>query len=220
MLIHLMPYISGPMLDHPATLIDLSCEQFSLRLDSDQISSRRPYPNKNFVVACRRHGLRQRALFGFFIETPEFVPEFTMVYRWAIKNGPVGIHRVHYVVLDRDFDAVSEKMSLWGNFEKVNPQWSSRWPANVCQGSPMESQPRFQIFPDRQRWGEIKDKHDARGFIIERSETFYMPTLSRERLIGAVGLNDRMPTTDTAFHAGAGIAQIQNNVSTHTVLHA
>lgn len=201
MLIHLMPQIFSDRTNEPCSLVDLTCRELGLNLKGGKdLVGRRPYPNKNFLVACRNVG--RKAMDGFLVETQNFAQEFTVVTRWAVAASHIATHRVRYIVTDGDFDTVTEDMPLWGNLHPSRGGFKSRYPIDCTYGSPVESQPRMEVLNRIKRVGEFTDTLDEDGFLIERSEVFRLPTLERERLIVSV-LDDRMPSIESAFQSQA-----------------
>lgn len=199
MLIHLKPSIYDGNPIGPCSLVDLTCHEFGLKLvGGKDLIARRPYPNKNWLVACRKVG--RKALNGLFIETQVFVREFNVVTRWAVAASHIATHRVRYILADDGFDTSTVEMTLWGEFPPSFGGYKSRHPIGVNYGSPMESEPRMDVFNDRKRVGDIADKIDQYGFLIERSEVFRMPTLERERFSISL-FSDRMPAIESAFQS-------------------
>ncbi|HIE1164250.1 TPA: DUF6012 family protein [Pseudomonas aeruginosa] len=196
MLIHLKPTIYACAV--PCTLVDLTCSEFGLSLTGGkELAARRPFPNKDYLVACQKIG--RKAINGFYVETPEFVREFNLVTRWAVAASHLVTHKVKYIITDDEFDTASEEMTLW----ELPSSWGdfkSRYPIGRSYGSPMESQPRMDLFGERERVGEIKDTLNGHGALIERSEVFYLPTIERDRLRFSL-FRDRMPAIESAFRA-------------------
>jgi hypothetical protein len=71
MLLHIIPRLYASKENEPkCALIDLYCPELNLRLrDGIELVARRPYPNKNYLVACRKMG--HKAMEGLLIETQE-----------------------------------------------------------------------------------------------------------------------------------------------------
>jgi hypothetical protein len=198
MLIHITPRFvtceqSGPNIE----LVDLRIDELGLFLrGGKEITTRRPYPNKHFNVACRNIG--RKAVDGILIETDKPLAELTLEMRWAAQADSLMKHRVRYVVIDRDFDAVSDNMLLWTS----DGTWPSRWPEVHKGAIPMNVQPHMKASPSANRAGMVEDRLVA-GRIVERSETFPVPTLERERLLSPdyafAWPGARPPSIDTAF---------------------
>jgi hypothetical protein len=197
MLIHISPrYYTCKRSFGLVQLIDVRIEELGVHLrDGIDIVARKPYPNKYFLVACRKSG--RRAVDGLLVDTEQHVPSYTVVTRWAVAAEVIVTHRVKHVVLDDEFDTVTDKMSLW--FAWQGRQWASRWPGGHQGGSPMECQPRMQLTPSPARQGAVIDAV-VDDIIMERAEVFPVPTVERDRVTGGRPY-DRLPLRDLAFRA-------------------
>lgn len=199
MLLHIVPrlYTTEPHCD----LIDFHCPALGLKLRNGiELVARRPYPNKRYMVACRKIG--QKAVNGFMVETTERLREFTAITRWAVGGERVVNHQVQYFVLDDEFDAVSEDMGLWFATCEGLGSWSDRWPEVAKNWTPAAAQPRMELV-SKQRDGHYADRHDEFGQIVERAEVFQMRTIERERIEqrASLILSERIPAVSTAFRA-------------------
>ncbi|RMR16843.1 hypothetical protein ALP90_200106 [Pseudomonas amygdali pv. ulmi] len=197
MLIHLIPNILADRSNVPCSLVDVTSPELGLNLiGGKELTARRPYPNKNYLVACRKIG--QKAVNGFLVETQVPLREFTVVTRWAVAARHIAKHSVRYIITDEEFDTVTEEMMLWSATHPSQGEYKSRYPIGFTYGSPLESQPRMEAFKRIKRVGEFTDELDKHGAVIERSELFRLPTVERDRLsISFFG--DRMPAIESAF---------------------
>jgi hypothetical protein len=197
MLIHLIPNILADRSHVPCSLVDVTSPELGLNLiGGKELTARRPYPNKHYLVACRKVG--QKAVNGFLVETQGPVREFTVVTRWAVAASHIATHSVRYILADEEFDTVTEEMMLWSATHPSQGEYKSRYPVGVTYGSPLESQPRMEVFKRIERVGEFTDQLDMHGAVIERSEVFRLPTIERDRLSTSV-FGDRMPAIENAF---------------------
>lgn len=200
MLIHITPKLFANRQHMPEIeLVDLSIPELGLVLTGGkELVSKRPYPNKNYVVARRKMG--QRSVVGICIDTVSHVNSFTSVARWAINAEVMVTHRTHYVVLDEEFDTVSDDMTSWGAFSASLGGYRSRCPAWV-NNSPMVLEPLMSVLADdgHRKGAHVNDVYGARGLITERHETFRLPTVERGRL--EVSCSDwfRKPNLEMAF---------------------
>lgn len=197
MLIHATPRFytceqSGPNVE----LVDLRIDELGVFLQGGKdLTTRRPYPNKRYVVACRKVG--QKAIDGILFETGAQIPAYTVVTRWAIHAEFIATHRVHYVVLDNDFESVTDNMVLWHAMSEGLGGWRSRWPEAHKDSVPASSQPRMQLSQEPQRSGPVEVRVTSPGS-YERVETFPLPTVERERLLSR-RINDRIPSIESAY---------------------
>lgn len=200
MLLHIVPRLYASRANEPqCDLIDFHCPALGLKLRNGvELTAGRPYPNKNYLVACRKVG--QKAMNGFLIETTERVREFTTLTRWAVGGDRVVNHQVQYFVLDDELDAITECMVLWHGMSPSLGGFARRWPSIAEDWTPAAAQPRMELV-SRERSGHYADRVDHAGRIIERSEVFQLPTVERERVLfqSKTSLYERNPTADMAF---------------------
>lgn len=178
MLIHISPRLLVPAgFSLPCELIDIRIKEFDLQLTGGRDAvARQPFPNKRYYVACRKKG--RRAINGLLIEVPGHVPVFTVITRWSIGAEVVLRHQVRYVVLDEQFEAVTDYKLLW--CERFLPILRE-------QKEPVLVLPFMELM---------------RGNIvpIERREVFRLMTLKAEQLQpGYTCVNERLPSRDMAF---------------------
>ncbi len=201
MLIHLTPKLNArrlPGLVNAIHLVDIECEELDLQLKGGRdIVARRPYPNKSWLVACRKRG--RKAINGILVETESPVQQFTTVTRWAVAAEVIVTHRVRYVVLDQELDATSSYVLLWGD----------RLPQDYpVKGSPLQVEPCMELVPGIERVGDVTDtlsNHSCPlgpGAILERSEVFHLPTIEDQRLKSddpSYPFSSRLPERSEAF---------------------
>jgi hypothetical protein len=202
MLIHVTPRINlqyAPKDALPCTLYDVVIPELGLRLDGKQnLVARKPYPNKNYLVACRKVG--RFAVSGILVEAQVRLPKFTVVTRWRTAYG-LHTHEVAYEVLDGEFDAVSDNMLLWGGWQRDGSTWSNRYPESARAWSPVQAEPRMILAGRDERVLEVIERRDMYGVVFDRNETFPIPSLERERLLSQFPSSLRLPTIGDAFFA-------------------
>jgi len=194
-LIHLTPQFIVSQGVKGLDLVDVACAELDLALQNGvELTVRRPWPNKDYRVVCRKQG--QKAILGFLIECESIPDTFTVVTRWSLHHDRILTHTVRYTLSDRDHDFVSDLMSLWSSTgDNVYP---SRWPDIPEYGFPAETQPRMHLDPDEERKGIYRDLRDKDGRMRGREETVYVPTLERGRLKHYFRA-DRLPDLASAF---------------------
>lgn len=198
MLIHITPRLFLPC-GNFAQLIDLTVDELGLVLgEGKDLATRRPYPNKKYLVGCRKIG--RKAVAGCLIETEQPVRSYTTITRWALNAEDILTHRVHHIVLDDEFDAVTDNMLLWHG----TSNWSSRWPECAAGLIPANAQPRMDAEPNMRRQGDFEDVISHNGLIVYRDETFRVPTIERGRLDGdeCTGMY-QLPSIAAAFRSPA-----------------
>ncbi|MDS9914910.1 DUF6012 family protein [Pseudomonas aeruginosa] len=190
MLIHVTPKIYAGRNNRSVdvSLVDLKIPEFGLSLrGGEHLVGRKPYPNKFYTVACRKQG--REAVEGLFFEVGGRVKDFTVITRWALQAEMVVQHVVKYHVLDEDFDTVTDSMVLW----------HGRWPESAKDCTPASHQPRMDVFSDNGRKGDFRDTVNSSGIVLERHETFRIPTIEKERLERQNSLSNRLPHFDSAI---------------------
>jgi hypothetical protein len=219
MLIHITPTLLRPaasasfLMSKPSdlscALVDVTLPELGLTLKAGrELAARTPYENKRWLVACRRQG--QKAMVGLFIETGEHLDAFTVVTRWAVEGDTLLTHRVRHVILDREHDAVTDRMGFWNALSPRYGGFSNRWPANLMKViNRAVVEPRMDVLAadSHSHLNEIFEVHDVlspAGLVRERSETIRTPTVERARLLWPRSLyGDRMPSIEAAFVVGA-----------------
>ncbi|WP_313025456.1 DUF6012 family protein [Pseudomonas lopnurensis] len=200
MLIHLVPrFLTCELSGYNCEVVDIRIAELGLHLrGGNDLTTRRPYPNKMYQVACRKIG--RRAIEGILIETAHPVSEFTAVIRWAVRATHVLTHRIIYKVQDEDHDATSEAMVLWGNYTDLNPAWVACRVQQSEDFSPAAGQPCMDArpFSVTSRKGHIEDRMHG-DMVGERIETFHLPTLDRDRILNHPYWSNRIPPLDHAF---------------------
>lgn len=189
--LHLRPRLfnSGFTVD----LLDIVIQPFGLELEGGtDLMLGRPYPNKNYLVACRKKG--RKAIDGIRLNVRGTVESFDYAVRWLVEDTVV-THHVRCSLLDRDFKAATESVVLWRPFDT----WSSRIPENFGTNAAIYVEPVMQLRDKtgrRPRTTDILDEET--GWIIERHQSFAMPTVEPERLLNnPCGL--RVPPPEDAY---------------------
>ena len=200
MLLHIRPRLVSHFYRQIA-VVDLRIGELGLHLVGGiDLITRHPYPNHAYFVACRRER-RNRSIDGIFIETAGRVEEFHCITRWAIEAESVIEHRVHCRLLDQDFDAASDDMTLWYGYPPEYGGWPDRRPAWCLEEKvvPCRSEPVMHVLPeDRRKIRETDDEEDKSGWIIRRRQNYAMPTIERERIL-APSSDSRRPGLASAF---------------------
>lgn len=198
MLIHILPRLLEPSFGVDAEIVDVSIPECGLVLiGGKDITARRPYPNKRYLVACRKRG--QKAMAGILVDVEGFLQTYTVITRWLV-DGDVITHFVEHDVLDQDFDTVSDDMMLW--YAHGDSQWGLRWPECYTE-APVVRQPRMDVVPaSMQRPEEVRDVVGEAHRLLLRIEPFKLHTIERERLLNERDRqNFRIPDLKDAFKA-------------------
>lgn len=178
-MIHIVPKFFAPYFLEPE-LVDIEIPELGLTLlGGEDVTTRKPYPNKRYFVACRKKG--RKAVNGILIESPIFLKEYTVTSRWSWEDNEVqASHVVKHVVLDSDFDMTSDDMLMWYGTSK----WEARWPEWAKDLAPANVSPCMEIALCSKKGGEYEDEyHSITGHIMKRTEIFKLPTIERERFL-------------------------------------
>lgn len=200
MLIHITPKLYGIVAGVEADLMDVSIPELALQLRGGaELVARRPYVNKNYLVACRRVG--QKAMAGLLVESSRSPRSFNVVTRWRM-NDAIATHHVEYHVIDADYACVSDSMMLWYQSAISGDVFSNRWPTHYYRDScPVHAQPRMDMFSNGRKSMQMIDSVAKTGLIQRREEVFHMPTLEPKRLEGELARSGRIPPLEHAFLA-------------------
>lgn len=203
MLIHISPqFLTCEASGNNCEIVDLTIPELDLALKGGvDIVSRRPFPNKRYVVASRKVG--RRAMRGLLIEAPNHIRSFTAHARWAVDAEVIVHHKVKYLIEDTDFDAVSDYMVLWYKYQQEGVDYAARFIDPKPGSTPANTQPRFDLRPTASRMGDIQDRIEN-GIIVERVETFRLPTIESQRILSPFGGRHRIPSLESAFHSAPG----------------
>jgi hypothetical protein len=202
MLIHIVPKLFEPPYAIHSEIIEVSIPECGLHLiGGKDITARRPYPNKRYLVACRKIG--QKAMVGALIDVAGSIQNYTVITRWRV-NGLVVTHFVEHEVLDHEYDAVSDLMVLW--YGQYGTNWQNRWPTCYTEEAPIARQPAMDVFSANMngltRPEEVRDVIDEELRVIRRVEPFKLHTIERERLLDTENRHgERIPDINHAFNA-------------------
>ncbi|WDJ74935.1 hypothetical protein JH298_21850 (plasmid) [Xanthomonas campestris pv. campestris] len=199
MLIHITPKFYHPhRRDIEVTLVDLTVHELGIKLVGDRdLVTRRPYPNKHYLVGCKRVGLK--AISGILLQTEHYVPSYTATVRWAVGADRVAVHVVRYEVLDADFDCTTDEMTTW--YAHAHNDWPSRWPVQETpHKAPCYAAPRMALKDDSRSTSEFPHVIDtwSDGWLVRREETFRLHTITFDRFLRG-GSAGRMPQLQDAF---------------------
>ena len=163
----------------------ITIPELNIMFTQDDLVTKRPWPNKFYVVASLKGS--RRALGGIILETAGPVHGLTCGYTW-LWNSKVVHHNVRFVVSDKKHDAVSDNLVLW-------PHCPAGW-NEACES------PRFDEKPYQREYRkeEIAYEFDEYGFILARDEILHLPTFESGKLFNDVMVHEmRIPTREAVF---------------------
>lgn len=194
MLIHIAPriFLTGKWpYPSPVSLERISIFPFGIVLKGgEDVTCRRPYPNKRYSVACRKTG--RKAINGILIRTAEPVSSYAVQTFWNISDAPLPIHQVTYNVTDNEFDAVTDSSCLWGRFESDSVCYEPRTISRLSQGAPVAIEPYLKV-------NAPQKPSAAHGEAEHRHHHFRQPTIEPGRLTASVFESERFHPPGDAF---------------------
>lgn len=202
MLIHITPKFLSCRFSGPAPQLEkIDIPAFGyIGLHGDQIDTRKPFPNKLYSVGCRKQGKKAVSGFIFDIDTP---PEhFEVICHWGVPNFGTITHKIDYFINDRELDAVSDAMLLWAMPAENGLMFENRFIDLYANTTPAQACPRMAFTNDKGKTGEFEDLVEA-GMILSRKETFIMPSIEKERLMGEVAESIRIPDVKNSIKVGS-----------------
>ena len=190
---HIRPRIYAPGVY--VKLVELRIDALGLHLKGNDLRTGRPYPNKNYDVGHLRIG--RKHVDGILLSLSDWPPDFEVQAHWAVAAEYVATHKVIYTLLDEDFGAASDDMTLWYARENLDPprEFQNRFPPWAKDIPPVRAEPRMEVFPEQ------PDEHDLldyKGQLVERTEVFALPTIEPERFLGRER-QIALPTLDMAI---------------------
>ena len=200
MLLHIIPTFYNRLNPSTTTLIELSIPELSFKLKTPlELATCTPYANKSILVGCHKEERGDGE--GFLIETTTRLQSFTLVSRWAIGARGVSTHIVHNDIIDNDFEAITQKMRLWGETILVSGTWPNRWP-KAYPYSPLAHTPRmsFQRGGDETNRLLLRDCTDSKGIIFLRSESFKLPTVEKNSVLCEMDGTRKVPKVSLVQH--------------------
>lgn len=186
MLIHIAPRCHSPRL-RDISLISVEIPELSIALhEGKELLARRPYPNKDYLVANAKSD--RAAKDGFFLEAYDQLAEFRVVTTWAVNADRTATSNHSFTILDPDCEATSSDPVVWlGMYEK----WDSRWPEQVPDTAPVNITPTLHL------------DHDDSPLISPTH--FVLPGLAREHVVDCAGAmlpGNRHPDPQHSFRQG------------------
>lgn len=203
MLIHLVPKMFFKY-SNRISIESLEIPKLNLFLSSNDLVARKPFPNKQYYVACRRQG--KKAIKGILIETNTHLDEFQVITKWAIEGENTVEHVVNYKIIDKDFTMMSDDFILmYASDSDVLGHFSSRWNTENEDFSPASGQPYMEfvdsIKKGEQFEGRVVDTLVFLNKIAKREEFISLPTIEVERFIQRGNRDERFPSIDDKFIA-------------------
>ncbi|BDA57572.1 MULTISPECIES: DUF6012 family protein [Enterobacterales] len=189
MYLHLVPTLYH-IISNKCQLESVTIPELEFEIKGDALSCGRPYPNKRLNVGMLKN---RKAMVGLLLEYDKQISQFTTEYKWAIENIGVVQHNIKTIVLDSEFDLISQCIGLNIGLD----EWKPRLHPSYQKVAPVKIQPMMESY----RTGEAVNKlqHDvwANNALLFRTETLLLHTLESERLSKYSFFIDRLPQLDS-----------------------
>lgn len=198
MIIHISPRIYDKLFHSATQLVDIVIPELNITLKNDiDVVVRKPYPNKAYLVACRKSGQKnQKAIDGIFIKTDSNIDKFSVLTRWTTNHHQIIEHHVHFTILDHEFDFYTDDPVHW--YATGCDKFESRWPGEFIE--PVYLHPRMEnihLADKKSTLSTVIDTTDGR-YLIRRIETMDIPSIHPDRLFSEYA-GDRIPSLKDAF---------------------
>ncbi|MFS7467316.1 DUF6012 family protein, partial [Klebsiella pneumoniae] len=83
--------------------------ELKFEIKGDALRCGRPFPNKRLNVGMQKN---RKAMIGLLLEYDKKVSHFTTQYKWYIEDIGIVQHNIKTIVLDCDFDLISQYIGL------------------------------------------------------------------------------------------------------------
>lgn len=183
MLLHLTPKIYNQS-KYIVNIESIEIPELKLFLNDHDITARKPYPNKLYLVACRNTG--RKAINGIYIETPSNLDKFTVITHWRLNHTDVIKHIVNYTISDTSKEVVTDCHSAFSGYSSED-NLESLPVVDFKNEPPVLTMPRMDVLinnevHNRGKNIKIKDTYSDNGNLILREEFITIPTIDIERL--------------------------------------
>lgn len=185
MYLHLVPTLYH-IISNKCRLESVTIPELKFEIKDDGLSCGRPYPNKRLYVGMKNN---RKAMVGLLLEYDKQLSQFTTEYKWVIDNIGVVQHHIKTIVMDSEFDLISQHIGLNIGLDELKP----RLHPSYHKIAPVKIQPMMESY----RTGEAVNKlqHDVweNNVLLFRTETLLLHTLESERLAKYSFFIDRLP---------------------------
>jgi hypothetical protein len=190
--IHLTPRYLNNYQDVEVKLVDFSIPSLGVHFcEGKELVARKPYPNKCYLVACRKKG--NKAMDGIILSIDKWQEKIAVITRWAVNAEIIAEHIVHYDVLDKEFNAISDDPVNWYGLHKS--KYKNRFPRGLYPDlAPVSIHPRLEVQrnPDSKYKKSVVDKRLSNGIIVQRVENLSVPSVEFGRLL-EINMHNRIP---------------------------
>ncbi|MEA9392151.1 DUF6012 family protein [Acerihabitans sp. TG2] len=196
---HIVPRLINA-LKNRCKLISIEVPEFSFSLPADDISTVRPFPNKNFFVGMKKG---RKAKVGLLIESPVEHKSFTVISKWYVENVGTITHTITTYVSDFKYDMVSQDTMLCVGYGGGDPEiWGYRVHPDYEGAAPGVIDPTAETIRGRERdlSHDVWTPYPWGNFLNSREEAYLAVTIPSARLKNEYGISffENMPQLESA----------------------
>lgn len=182
-------------------LISLSVPEIGLELNTERLSTVRPFPNKHIYVGMAKG---KKATVGLLVQTEEKHKSFTMISKWQVEGMQESTHIVNTHIEDDCHDLVSHSALLCQGFDKGNEEvWGYRVHPSYENQPPVVIDPTMEMMKAKERAlsHDVYINYPWGDFVYKREESYLALTIPSERLKNEHGVSffERYPSLDSAI---------------------
>lgn len=191
MYLHIVPTLYH-LIANKCRLESVAVPELDFEIKGEALSSGKPYPNKRMNVGMQKG---RKAMIGLILQCDKPVSHFTTISKWGIEDVGVIEHQVKTIVMDSEFDLVSQYMYLSIGLDERKPRLHCSYHNSTLN--------KIQPMMESYRSGEAVNTlpHDVwdNNILRSRKETLLLHSLQTERLSEYRFLSDRIPQLSSAI---------------------
>ncbi|HFS1364686.1 DUF6012 family protein [Klebsiella michiganensis] len=192
MYIHLVPTLYH-VISNKCRLESVTIPELEFEIKGDELSSGKPYPNKRLNVGMLKS---RKAMVGLLLKYDDKVTNFTTDYKWDIEGIGVVQHQVNIIVLDSEFDLVSQYIGLNIGLD----EWKPRLHHSYHNVAPVKIQPMMESYRSGEAINQLPQDVWVRDILRSRKETLLLHTLQSERISSYGFFIERLPSLESAIN--------------------
>lgn len=192
MYIHLVPTLYH-VISNKCRLESVTIPELEFEIKGDELSSGKPYPNKRLNVGMLKS---RKAMIGLLLKYENKVTRFTTEYKWVIEDIGTIQHQVNTIVLDSEFDLVSQCIGLNIGLD----EWKPRLHPSYHNVAPVKIQPTMESYRSGNAINQLPHDVWERNILTSRKETLLLHTLQSERISSYGFFIDRLPSLESAIN--------------------
>ena len=189
--LHLVPTLYHTI-SNKCRLESVTIPELKFEIKGDALSCGRPFPNKRLNVGMQKN---RKAMIGLLLEYDKKVSHFTTQYKWYIEDIGIVQHNIKTIVLDCDFDLISQYIGLNIGLDEFKP----RLHHSYHNAAPVKIQPMMESHLTGAPVNKLHHHVLANKVLLSTTETLLLHTLETDRLSEYSLLTDRLPQLSSAI---------------------